>query len=327
MHLILNKPGTMLAVTDGMFHIRHEERSQVIAAHEVRSITLHRATALTHEAVMLALAHEVEILFSERTGKPTARLWSHRYGSIATIRKNQLVFAGAMAAVAWVRELLVRKADNCLGLLAGIALPYPEDRTRLRVHQDKIRTYQQKLNEVEGQSLPDVAGTLRGLEGKIAYEYFTAISEALPEQFRFERRSQHPARDMFNALLNYAYGVLYGQVEGALIRAGLDPYAGVFHRDEYNRPVLVYDCIEPYRVWADYVVLRLCMEQAMYIEFFEVYDDGAYWLGDMGKRILVQSLNDYLDEVVEVRGLSRSRVTHIDLDAQQFAAMLKTFDS
>ena len=50
--------------------------------------------------------------------------------------------------------------------------------------------------------------------------------------------------DVANALLNYGYGLLYGKVESGLIKAGIDPYICVLHRDEYNRPVLVYNIIE-----------------------------------------------------------------------------------
>jgi len=48
-----------------------------------------------------------------------------------------------------------------------------------------------------------------GLEGKAARSYFEAISSIMPERYRFAGRSRNPARDEFNALLNYGYGVLY----------------------------------------------------------------------------------------------------------------------
>lgn len=77
---------------------------------------------------------------------------------------------------------------------------------------------------------------------------------------RFKERSQHPARDMVNALLNYGYGILYGSIQVELIKAGIDPYIGVLHRDNYNKPVLVYDIIELYRTWIDEVVFSLVLD-------------------------------------------------------------------
>jgi len=125
-------------------------------------------------------------------------------------------------------------------------------------------------------------------------------------------------------LLNYAYGILYGKIEGALIRAGIDPYIGVMHRDEYNRPVLVYDVIERFRVWADYVVFGLASQQVFTSDCYTIRKDGSYWLENNGKRILIQSFNDYLSEVIKIKGVDRSRVVHIDLYAQSLARMFES---
>jgi CRISPR-associated protein Cas1 len=120
-------------------------------------------------------------------------------------------------------------------------------------------------------------------------------------------------------MLNYGYGMLYGKIEGALIKAGIDPYAGIFHRDDYNRPALVFDVIEKYRVWIDYVVMQLCQQDAMSEECF-VNDDNSLRLEGLGKRIVIQSVNDYLEEIIRIKGIDRSRAEHIQLYAHQLAA-------
>jgi CRISPR-associated protein Cas1 len=125
-------------------------------------------------------------------------------------------------------------------------------------------------------------------------------------------------------MLNYAYGMLYGMCESALLKVGIDPHIGIMHRDEYNRPVLVYDFIEQFRHWADYVVCHLCVQEVVDTDFFEV-ENQQFWLNQTGKRILIQSLNDYLNEVVVMEGLSRSRLNHIEFIAQKTATFLKTF--
>jgi CRISPR-associated protein Cas1 len=179
---------------------------------------------------------------------------------------------------------------------------------------------------MEAPDLPSVADTLRGWEGTCSRRYFECINIHLPEQYRFEKRSQHPALDMFNSLLNYAYGMLYGKIESALIRAGIDPYIGLFHRDEYNRPVFVYDVIEVFRYWADITVIDLCMQQIIFPEFFDT-GNGSWLLNADGKRILIQSFNDFLEEVVSMSGLERSRHTHLQLYAQELARMFKEFEN
>ncbi len=52
---------------------------------------------------------------------------------------------------------------------------------------------------------------------------------------------------------------------------------------------------------------------------FDVGDDGGYWLNALGRRVLIQGMNDYLSEVIALNGLSRSRSTHLELDAQALA--------
>lgn len=325
MQLILNKEGLTLGVREGRFHIRHKEGEQFAPPAQLRSICMHRSTRLTHEAVMLAVEHEIEVLFIDGRGMPIARLWSPRYGSVSTIRKNQVRFSYSPKAVDWVKETLMRKVENQTVLLSMLQVMEPEQDEMLYQARAKIESLLAQISAVQGSSIAEAAPTLRGLEGRCGVLYFRAISESLPEMYRFSGRSQHPATDMFNALLNYAYGILYAVVEAALIKAGMDPYLGIFHRDEYNRPVMVYDFIEPYRVWADYVVVRLCMDRSIFIEFFEI-NAGSFWLADTGKRILTHAFNDYLEELTELNGLSRSRRTHVELDAQRFATRLKDFE-
>ena len=126
-------------------------------------------------------------------------------------------------------------------------------------------------------------------------------------------------------MLNYSYGILYGKIEGALIKAGIDPYVGIFHRDDYNRPVLVFDVIERYRIWADYVVISLAIQKVINNDCYQIKEDGSYWLENLGKRIVIQSMNDYLEEVINLRGIDRSRTTHIQLYAQDLAQIFKNF--
>ena len=97
----------------------------------------------------------------------------------------------------------------------------------------------------------------------------------------------------------------------------------MLHRDDYNRPVLVYDVIEIYRIWVDYVVYTLLAQDVITDEFCSVRSDGSYWLEPLGRRILVQSLNDYLDEVITENGVQRSRRTTVSLYIQSLAQKFK----
>ena len=190
----------------------------------------------------------------------------------------------------------------------------------------RLEDYRTKIAKLDGEIVSDVASQLRGWEGVSSKIYFETLNHFIPEEYRFAARSQHPAMDVVNAMLNYGYGLLYGKIEGALIKVGIDPYVGIMHRDDYNRPVLVYDVIEIYRIWVDYVVYSLIAQRVINDDYYSVREDGSYWLEGLGRRVLIQSMNDYLEEVVNQRGVSRSRATQIQLYAQSLAQMFKKYE-
>ena len=326
MELILNTFGVSLNRDNEAFVITQKGERHRIPVDDIKSIQISRGAQITSDAVMLAIENEIEVLFMDRGGKPMGRVWSPRYGSISTIRKGQLNFTSSHAALEWIKEIIMQKMENQQALML-LLQPRETGLERERKRNiDRIEDYRNKVSKLEGEMVSDVAPTLRGWEGQASRIYFATIVKYLPEEFQFEQRSQHPAMDVANAFLNYGYGILYGKVEGALIKAGIDPYIGILHRDDYNRPVLVYDVIELYRIWVDYVVFTLLAQNGITDECYSIREDGSYWLEPLGRRILIQSLNDYLDETISKGGVVRSRLTHMNLYIQNLAQKLKRYE-
>jgi len=324
MEIIVHKYGCKLHMADGLLMIVADDFVKEVPLHRVSSIYVQKSSIISSDLIFKAIERQIDIVFTDRKGFPIGRVWSNKYGSISIIRKNQIRFADSSEAGDWVKSLIKEKIKNKSVLINGLKSQF-EDKSFQQL-MDSIEKAIEQIDSIEKQPIAEFAEKIRGIEGNIGRVYFKAISNCLPNQYQFKKRSQHPAKDAFNALLNYSYGMLYGKVESALIRAGLDPYTGIFHRDEYNRPVLVYDFIEYFRVWADYVVINLLMQQVIFDDFFDVKDD-QWYLNKYGKAILIQSMNDYLEEVVKIRGNERSRNTHILFRCQEFASMLKTYKS
>ena len=322
MELILNTFGVSLNRDNEGFVINTRDGKQRIPAVGIDSIQISRGAQITSDAVMLAIEKEIEVMFMDKTGKPTGRIWSPRYGSISTIRKGQLNFTYSHNAVEWIKEVLLKKIENQQALMLLFNNEnHPEVKTEKNIA--RLEDYRTKIRKLDGEIVNDIAPMLRGWEGQASRIYFSTINTFLPEQYRFSVRSQHPALDITNAFLNYGYGILYGRIEGALIKAGVDPYIGILHRDDYNRPVLVYDIIEMYRIWVDYVVYTLLAQNVITEEFYSVREDGSYWLEALGRRVLIQSLNDYMDEVITQKGVTRSRLTMLSLYVQSLAQKFK----
>ena len=324
MHLVINSYGASLQKENNLFVISSPEGKQTFPADIVKTISISKSARISSDAVLLAIKNQVDILFVNEIGMPEGRVWSVQYGSISNIRKAQLQFVYSTKMVEWVKGLLSRKLESQVALL----LAFHPDVVALRQHNvfksaiNSIEDYNRKINQIESDFISDVAPSMRGWEGASSKKYFSCISLLMPERFAFQNRDRLPAKDPFNALLNYAYGIMYGKVEGALIKAGIDPYLGLFHRDEHNRPALVYDVIELYRSWMDYIVIRLCIEEAIPIEAFEINNHlDAHILGPLAKRILIQSVNDFLAEIINLNGKNLSRISHIESESYKLAKL------
>lgn len=319
MNLVINSYGVLLQIENGLFTISSPEGKQSFPPDVVKTISIGKAARITSDVILTAIKNNVDILFVNDMGHPEGRVWSVQYGSISTIRRAQLNFLYSSRAVGWVKKTIADKMDAQLGLILAFQPDADED---LRLHNlfkgaiNSMEDYKRKVLQAEAEYLSDIAPTLRGWEGAAGRKYFQVLALLMPENYKFETRDRRPAKDPFNTLLNYSYGILYGKVEGALIKAGLDPYIGVFHRDDYNRPALVFDFIENYRPWMDYVVLQLSMAEAIPAEAFEIVKDtGGMLLLPLAKRILIQSVNDYLGEIIDLSGKKLSRQSHIEAAA------------
>jgi len=328
MDLVLNTYGSTLSRDLNGFVITSGGSKQRIPSEGITSIQVSNGAMISSDAVLFAIENEIEIMFTSKGGSPMGRVWSPKYGSISTIRKGQLAFLHSHDALNWITGILSRKIENQQALLLAM---HSKDDVALENKKikaiDHLEKYRTKMLEVEGDFISDVAPLLRGIEGQASKIYFECMNLFLPERFRFEERSQHPAMDVPNALLNYGYGMMYSKIEGALIKSGIDPYIGILHSDNYNRPVLAYDVIEIYRVWVDYVVYSLLCQNIITDEFYSVREDGSYWLEPLGRRVLIQSLNDYLEEIVGTGNFRRSRITQIFLFCQDLAQTFKKFET
>jgi CRISPR-associated protein Cas1 len=326
MQLVIDTYGTALKLKAGKIEVIHSKGIQAFAPNKLSAIVLQAGVSITTDVLLAAVANEIDVLImSGGNGQPEARIWSHKYGSISTIRKQQLRMADTPWASRQVQAWAHEKVQNQLRLLQALQRDRPAKQAALQVAATRVQIALDKLETLQPTDpLLQLATDIRTAEAQAGRAYFGALAQVVPQQYYFQGRSRRPAKDKFNSVLNYLYGMLYGICEGALIRAGLDPYVGFMHRDEYNRPSLVYDFIEPYRTWADEVALKLAFGRLLEEEFFSINPtDGGHWLETPGRRVVILAMNDYLEEVVQRQQKRRSRRQHVLEDAVQLAQTLK----
>lgn len=299
MQLVINSYGAYLRKRKDCFLVVMDERDVEVPIVKVDSIWISTSALISTDAVHSAMENNIDIVFLDKYGDPYARIWHPKIGSTTLIRRRQLEVSESEDGINLVKDWCYMKMKNQVVLLRKLRKTRPEVQ-ELVASIDAIRTYQKKLGELLG-NIDENRQSILGLEGGASRAYFDALSMVMPEQFAFNGRSRRPAHDQFNCALNYGYGVLYGVVERACILAGLDPYIGILHTDDYNKKSFVFDVIEPYRGIVDEVVVFLFTTRRFKESCFDEIDEG-YTLNGEGKKTLIMELNAKLDETRQHRG-------------------------
>lgn len=330
MQIFINTYGAYLHVKEDMFEIKTrpdpKEKSKIkvnhIAAHKITSFVVSKGATISTDAIALALKHNIDIVVVENNGHPLGRFWHSKLGSTTKIRKRQLEVSLDTVGLEWVKQWLIVKLQNQAEYLADLRKHRPKIAIGLADSEKRILEQCEKIAEVKGERISDVAERIRGLEGTAGRLYFGGLSKSIAEEFNFSGRSFRPAQDPFNAMLNYAYGILYSRTERALMLAGLDPYVGFLHRDDYNSKSLVFDFIEPYRIHAERCVFALFSKKQVNKSFFTDISGGVSLNAD-GKPVLVEHFMKYIDQdTIRHKGRNQTRYNAMQLDAHNFANTL-----
>lgn len=158
---------------------------------------------------------------------------------------------------------------------------------------------------------PQTVSQLMGLEGRVGYAYFNAWyacpikwkgtdRHPIPDDWRqIGRRSSklgsasHPNRfatHPINAMLNYAYGILEGQVRMQVVAAGLDPTIGILHGNARGQHGLVYDLMEPLRPTIDRKILEFVQARTFHPTDFNLTNNGNCRLNPELARNVVKTI-------------------------------------
>ena len=329
MEITVNTYGAYLHVKEDMFEVRIKDteapngvRTQQRAAHKVRTIILAQGTMLSTAAVKLALKNNIDIVFIENDGFPIGRIWHGKLGSTTKIRKRQLETSLNTEGVKFVKSWITQKVDNQRDFIQDLKKHRPQHADFLNDKIQKLEALIISIQSLEGTKISDIADTLRGLEGTAGRLFFETQSYVLPSEHQFKGRSSRPAQDGYNAFLNYCYGFLYRRVEKSLIIAGIDPYVGFFHRDDYNQKSMVFDFIEPYRIWADTAVFRLFSAKKINKSHFDELANGIS-LNKEGKALAAEHFANYLDEdKIRHKNRNETRGNALQSDCHAFANAL-----
>lgn len=319
MQLVINTYGAYLRKKDNCFLIKTEDVQQEISVKKVSSILISTAVLISSDALKMALENNIDVVFVDEYGDPFGRMWHSKLGSTTLIRRKQLEASCGEDGFEMVKNWTDIKISNQLDFLKKLKEKRPDNEV-LPQSIAKIEELREKVRSING-TTEELRGTLMGYEGNASKAYFDALSSVMPQKYRFNGRSRNPAQDEFNAMLNYGYGVLYSKVEKACLIAGLDPYLGFLHADNYNKKSLVFDLIEMYRDLPDRTVTYLFTGKQVRDSFFDRHSSGLT-LNKEGKAVLISALNKTFDDTVRYKNRNIKNLDKIQFDCHEIAKIL-----
>jgi len=323
MQLVLNTRGLNIKVRGGLFRVTAEDQMRDISPEQVTSIAVTSPCSLTSSAVQLAARYNIPIYFFNRTGDAEACLRSPYFESLATLRRKQVYFSDGIHGSAWVVEQFKLKTEGQVRNLKMLGDRLSTKREQLKEVMQALEKHTLGLGKRFSQ-LPDPAWSSRmmGWEGHQAKLYWRIIGESLPVEWQFSSRSRRPAKDAYNSITNYFYGMLYAMTEQALFSAGLDPHLGILHADEYDRPTLAYDLIEPFRPWVDGFILHQILREDL-SPTLVVENEGEYWIDNEAKKELIPAFQQWMNKTVRWNGKQMSRRAQMHRSAGDLARLIK----
>lgn len=319
--LVINTYGTYLKKKDDCFQLKNEDNVIDVSPKKIKSIIISTGCFITSDALKLAIENNIDVVLLDEFGHPFGRVWHCKPASTNLIRRRQLEVSSSNDGFQIAKEWVIAKLEHQINFLDKLANKRSKDKQEIiKELKENIDELKIKITKLEGFS-EEIHEKLMGYEGNAGKNYFSALAYLIPERFKFDGRSMRPAKDEFNCMLNYSYGVLYSQVERAIILAGLDPYIGFIHTDDYNKKSMVFDLIEQYRFYADEIVFHLFSQKKVNNEYFDKVKNGLN-LNKEGKKVLIAALNEHLDSTITYRGRNIKRRDSIQFDCHQIANKL-----
>jgi CRISPR-associated protein Cas1 len=253
MDLIVEGKGLFIGKHQGRICVSRQQKTiqETPLIHLKQIVIVDSGVSISSDVVRMCSEEGIPIHFLSKRGTALAGLYATGLNATILTRRAQLLAYTTPVGVVVSKAFVTGKIANQANLLRYFAKSRREELPVLCQEIDSVlaelHDAQLAITDLQDTSMQDIRERLLSIEGRAAQRYWQIVKRIIPETLQWPGRETRGAQDLFNALLNYGYGVLYAQVEQALLLAGLDPYAGFLHTDRPGKPSLVLDMIEEFR--------------------------------------------------------------------------------
>lgn len=311
--LVIDKRGSYVKKTGNRFIVQNQKEKSEYSADKINQLIFISPSAISFDAVNLAIEKNIDIVYLDYRGRPFARTYRPTLGGTTLTRRRQLESYFSKKGGEISKLLIEGKIKSQINFLKSLAKDRKND-TALHtlINGWKLSL---ELNNLKG-TISEIRNTLLGFEGSTAARYFQGLGLATGYSGRNPK-----GKDPFNICLNYAYGMLYSEAERACILAGLDPYLGFFHTDRYGKPSMVLDIMELFRVAvADRAIVTLFNRKEINEKDFEKIGNSI--LSQPGRKKIIEAVIKRLNTEIKYKGKSLTLKEIILSQTREIAAFL-----
>lgn len=292
MDVYIQKAGTKIKKEKNHFLIRTKEKNNLVAPSKIDSFVIEENISITTNAIKLAIDNDIAIYLSDSYGNIFGKFWKNGFERTSRIRSKQLIVFrskyGNCIGKKWIIEKIETQKNHIKKLhrRKGIDFSFEEN------NMNKI------IREIENISTDEenYSNRIMGYEGIASSLYYSRIGRLLPQDLNFKGRVNRDAKDIYNIVLNYSFGILYKKINHFLIVAGMDPKIGIFHTNINNKDALLYDFIEPYRFLAWEVVFSIFSKKLFNKAYYDIKTEKLTF---EGRKLILNKMYNKLEKNIK----------------------------
>ncbi|MEW6378086.1 MAG: CRISPR-associated endonuclease Cas1 [bacterium] len=259
--MIKNKNSSQLLIS-GFGVFLEQENERLIVSREGKTVykfPLHhmneviissRGISISSGLIADLCQRGIRLSLLSSTGRPLAMITSPLLTSTTLIRREQILAFQDQRGVEVSKAILSGKFHNQekLVLLFHKSLKQkdPQRAEKIQEAARSITVLRGKVKKITGESIDEIRAALLEVEEEGNRMYWEAVRKIIDRKFEFLGRVHQQAAEAIRSMLNYGYGLLYSQIWGAVLQAGLEPFAGFLHVDQPGRSSLVLDLAEEF---------------------------------------------------------------------------------
>jgi CRISPR-associated protein Cas1 len=136
--------------------------------------------------------------------------------------------------------------------------------------------------------------------------YYTALDEIFPENYRIIKRSRMPPGNRMNTLISFGNSLMYTTTLSEIYNTQLNPTISFLHEPFERRFSLALDVSEIFKpIIIDRIILKLVNKNMLDDACFRG-EIGDMLLSDKGKKLFLTEYNEKLSTTIKHRGLEQN---------------------